>query len=110
MRRRQTPKCRILAKRMAKVTSNPHIEAMTAPKVPRPEKQQTPEQIAKLAKKTLQAEEGRLAMAEYQRDKTTALERMAKLRAQRLARVVEVEPPKPKRTKKQAWTTLRTSP
>ena len=95
---------------MAKVTSNPHIEAMTAPKVPRPEKQKTPEQIAKLAKKTLQAEEGRLAMAEYQRDKTTALERMAELRAQRLARIAEVEPPKPKRTKKEAWTTLRTSP
>jgi hypothetical protein len=95
---------------MAKVASNPHIVPMKAPKVPRPEKQQTPEQIAKLVKKTLQVEEGRLAMAEYQRDKTTALERMATLRAQRLARVVEVEPPKPKRTKKQAWTTLRTSP
>jgi hypothetical protein len=102
MRRRQTPKCQVLAIKAAKVTPNPHIGRMTAPKAQRPEKQKTPEQIASLAKKELQAAEGRLAMAEYHRDKATALERMAELRAHRLAQVAKVKPPKPKQTKKQA--------
>jgi hypothetical protein len=78
---------------VAKDARNPHIRAMrmklypkgpprsepTAPKPP-PSK----EDLA--ARKARQAEEGVLAMAEYQRQQKETLERTARLRAERLAR------------------------
>ena len=68
----------------------------------RPDVPLTPERLALLARKALQADEARIAMAEYQRDHIAAVDRMAKLKALRLAQEalpVEVKP-KAKRTKK----------
>ena len=56
-----------------------------------------------LARKTKQVEEGRVAMADYQRDQQANVARIATLKALRLAQPpepVEVKPPKVKAVRK----------
>jgi len=55
---------------------------------------------ALLARKIAQAEDGRVAMADYNRDNQATLDRTARLRAQRLAQPPEpVEAKRPKATR-----------
>lgn len=75
-------------------TRSPHIEGMTDARIRRPDApaQKTPERLAALDRKAAQAADGRKAMAEYERDRQATLNRMAELRAQRLA---QPRPPAP---------------
>jgi hypothetical protein len=59
---------------------------------------------ALLKRKIAQADEGRLAMADYNRENQATLDRTEKLKALRLAQEVKVEPPKPKRASKKKIT------
>jgi hypothetical protein len=53
-----------------------------------------------LARKILQADEARVAMAEYQKEQQATLDRTAKLKAARLAQPADPPPTKPKRKTK----------
>jgi hypothetical protein len=68
---------------------------MTTPKIRQADEPKSPERMALLDRKAAQAADGRLAMAEYERDRQATLDRMAELRAQRLARP---KPPAPVKT------------
>jgi len=86
-------------RRVAKDTRSPHVIAM--PVTDNDETQAR--RAALLARKIAQAEEGRVAMADYDRDNQATLDRTARLRAQRLAQPpepVEAKKPKAKRISK----------
>jgi hypothetical protein len=65
---------------------------MTHPKIRQPDEPKSPERMALLDRKAAQAADGRMAMAEYERDRQATLDRTARLRAQRLA---QPKPPDP---------------
>jgi hypothetical protein len=59
-----------------------------------------PPLTAKRAPETSQADAAHIATAGYWRDQQTAIDRIAKLKAARLAQGAKAEPPKPKPRKK----------
>ena len=83
---------------VAKMALDPHIPDMTSPKIDDPEARER--KAALLKRKIAQADEARIAMADYHRENQATLDRTTKLKAMRMAQEIEVEPPKPKRTSK----------
>ena len=71
---------------------------MTSPKID--DREAGERKAALLERKIAQADEARVAMADYHRENQATLDRTTKLKAMRLAQEVRVEPLKPKRTSK----------
>jgi hypothetical protein len=79
-----------------------HITVLTEykPYKPRPIGSPAPTAAERKEQQAERAEDGRAAMAEYHNDASAALDRMASLRAARLAQVVASKPTKVMRPKK----------
>jgi hypothetical protein len=71
---------------------------MTTPK--KDDAEAAERKAALLKRKISQADDGRLAMADYNRENQATLDRTETLKALRLAQEVKVEAPKPKPAKK----------
>lgn len=78
-------------KLVARAVINPHIRSMTARK-PRSDGSPARPISETQARKALQADEGRIAMAEYRREGQAVLDRRAALRAARLSQAAVTAP------------------
>jgi hypothetical protein len=81
---------------VAKAAPNPHIGCMTPF---RDDDEAKARKATLLARKIAQADEGRTAMADYERQQLATLDRTAKLKALRLAQEAQPEPVAVKPTK-----------
>ena len=84
---------------MAKAAPNSYVIHMTSL---RDSEEAKTRRASLLARKIAQADEARLAMADYEQNQQATLDRTAKLKSLRLAQeaVIVPEPPKPQRVRK----------